>query len=66
MVGKDKNKPTNAPRQQIPQNTNNSILDKDYFTPKQEKLLKGLKNWGLVAVIIAVVGYAVWRLLSLW
>ena len=45
------------------QNPSNSIIDKDFFTPKQEKLLNKIKNWGIIAVIASVIGYAIWRLL---
>lgn len=68
-IGKDgistKNGQINRNKPPQSNNYNNPIIDKDVFTPKQEKLLLKIKNYGIILIIALVIGYALWRLIKL-
>jgi hypothetical protein len=66
IIGKkDKKKLEFQPSQQLPPqlplNQPNNI-----FNPKEQKILDRLKKWGLIIAILAITGYAAYRLLKGW
>ena len=56
------NMPLQTPQSPISQTPSQGITDSDFFTPKQEKMLKKVKNWGMILIISLVIGYAAWRI----